>query len=482
MKSRHSAWRHPAVLVAFVLALGLGAGQPVSALANTAEHAERDQQRAPRRASSGDPSNQSPSAAGQTPSFPVEIAPDGREMRAGGLLVKFRDTASSTTRAASHSLAGARSATRIGPTHLYQVQVDSGTSSQALGTYRSQSNVEWAQPDYVVRAFFSPNDPFYAANSQWGLTKVNAAGAWDTTQGAYSTRIAILDCGILSTHADIVGKVVATVDYSGSPYGATDKCGHGTHVAGIAAATTNNGGGVAGLGFTVSLMNGKVLDDSGSGTIATVLNGIYWAADNGARVINMSLGGGSACSSAEQAAVNYAWARGVVIVAAAGNSGASTSSSPASCTHVISVAATNISDAKPSWSNYGTNVDVAAPGDEILSTYFNGGYTTISGTSMASPFVAGLAALLWSTPYASSNLSIENRILQTADHITGTGAYWTYGRINAAAAVAYVPPAIVPAPSGRGGAPSGSPSTTSSSRAGASASGSPSSPSPPNRR
>jgi hypothetical protein len=225
-----------------------------------------------------------------------------------------------------------------------------------------------------------------------------------------------------------------------------DLYGHGTHCAGIAAATTNNSIGVAGVGFNTSLMNVKVLGDNGSGQYSWIANGITWAADNGAKVISLSLGGSSG-SYTLQNAVNYAWNKGVVVVAAAGNNGNTASVYPAYYSNCIAVAATDQNDAKASFSTYGSWVDVAAPGVSIYSTLPNHSnsigttnYGSLSGTSMSTPHVAGLAALVWATSYGTSNTSVRSRIESTADAISGTGTYWKYGRINANKAVAGVTP------------------------------------------
>src|SRR5207244_3686628 len=140
--------------------------------------------------------------------------------------------------------------------------------------------------------------------------------------------------------------------------------------------------------------------------------------------------------------INYAWARNVVIVAAAGNNGLSDVGAPANCSHVISVAATDSADARASFSTWGAGVSVAAPGVGIYSTNFVGDYEAMSGTSMAAPFVSGLAGLIWATQYGTSNESVADRLLNTADQVPGTGTYWSHGRINAAAAVAAPAPTV----------------------------------------
>lgn len=404
-----------------------------------------------------------------------ETAPDGRPAVAGRILVGFKPGTAPAAQQAAHQAAGVRSTSALSTastvttasTALQNVSVadvTSGTTAQALAAYRSQPDVAWAEPDYVKRATLIPNDPCFSAATavcsvpQYGPQKISAPAAWDVTQGSAATRVAILDCGVytesstvtspdgLKGHPDLRGKVVGEINFTTSTHGADDYCDHGTMMAGIAGARTNVSPaiGIAGVGFNVSLLNGKVLDDNGDGSDSGVASGITWATDNGAKVISMSLGGPGPCSNTLQTAVDYAWARNVVIVSAAGNGdtdgvGDPAPESPGNCNHVIAVGATDQNDQRASFSNYGLAVPLAAPGVAILSTDYFGGYRTVSGTSPATPHVAGVAGLLWSTPYGTSNQAIVNRLLATADRITGTGSIWANGRVNAAAAVATVP-------------------------------------------
>lgn len=383
--------------------------------------------------------------------FEEELAPDGRPMRAGSLLVQFRSSASQSARDSAHRDAAVVAVEPLRQAQSVRVQVPRGEVEKSLQAYRARGDVERVEPDYVLRALSTPNDPRYG--EQYGLPRIAAPAAWDQTHSSSSVRVAILDCGIYSSsstyigpdgqpgHADVRGKVVLEQNFTTSPNGADDYCNHGTHVAGIAAASTNNATGVAGVGYDAAIINGKVLDDTGSGSTAWIANGIRWAADNGAKVINMSLGGSGSCSFTFQSAIDYAWSRGVVIVAAAGNSNLNGASQPANCNHVIAVAATDQNDGRASFSNYGANVDVAAPGVGILSSDFVGSYASFSGTSMASPHVAGLAALVWSTSHGTSNQAVMDRIMATADQIAGTGSLWTAGRVNAGTAVSGSGPA-----------------------------------------
>jgi thermitase len=378
------------------------------------------------------------------------LTPTGAEVVADRLVVAFKPTTNVQAFADVHQQASARGAglARAVATPAPGVQlVDvSGAVSleQAARAYRTDARVRYAEPDFVVHATTTtPNDPLFA--QQYGMTKIKAPFAWDATKGSGTVKVAVLDCGIYDVtsaafnapgHPDINGKVVAHIDFTGSSTGADDFCDHGTMTAGIVAANTNNGIGVAGVGFNTSLMNGKVLDDNGSGTSTMVTNGIRWAADNGARVINMSLGNSlSTCPQIFQDAIDYAWGKGVVIVASAGNSSLPFAGSPANCNHVLAVGATDQNDQRPAFSNFGANVQVAAPGVGIVSTNFDGNYEAFDGTSESAPHVAGLAALVWATSFGTSNEAVVARIKSTADPIAGTGTLWVNGRINAAAAV-----------------------------------------------
>ena len=195
-------------------------------------------------------------------------------------------------------------------------------------------------------------------------------------------------------------------------------------------------------------MSVKVLDNNGSGYYSWIANGIIWAADNGAKVINLSLGGTSS-SFTLQNAVNYAWNKGAVVVAAAGNRNSTSRFYPAYYSNSMATAATDQNDKKASFSTYGSWVDVAAPGVDIFSTYNNDGYVTLSGTSMAAPFVSGLAGLIFGFHPDWNNIQVRDKLQSSSDQIPGTGSYWTYGRINACKAVDCIllpTPTITPTP------------------------------------
>jgi thermitase len=317
------------------------------------------------------------------------------------------------------------------------LRVPNGNASAIARQIRGLPGVRDAYADVLASADLTVNDP--QLGKEWALKTIQAATAWDTSQGS-GVKVAVLDCGIDTGHPDLAGKTVLERNFTASPT-TNDLCNHGTHVAGTIAANTDNSVGVAAVAPGAMVLNGKVLNDTGSGFFSSIDTAIQWAADNGAKVISMSLGGTTTCPTGTQAAANYAWSKGAVIVAAAGNSSVAGAMAPANCQNVIGVAATDSRDTMASFSNFGPEVDVGAPGVSILSTVnptLNAGkeYASFSGTSMATPHVAGVLALIWATSPGASPAAVRDRLFTTADQTAGTGTSWTYGRINAAAAVA----------------------------------------------
>jgi thermitase len=353
------------------------------------------------------------------------------------ILVKFKPDVTLPETAEIHRQLGGQVKETIPGIGVQVVKVPKGQVMAKVKAYSANAKVAYAEPDFVVQAMDIPNDPGFA--NQWGIVKIQAPQAWDVTTGSSNISIAILDTGVDMNHPDLANKIISNINFSSSNT-TDDVYGHGTAVAGIAAAITNNGIGVAGLGYSATIMNVKVLGDDGVGYWSWIAQGIIWAADNGAKVINLSLGGSSGSSTVESA-INYAWNKGVVIVAAAGNYGNSAPCFPAYYTNCIAVAGTDSLDRLAGWSDYGDWVDVAAPGVNILSTYLssiNGGYNFMSGTSMASPHVAGLAALVFTVVNDSNgngrlNDEVRARIQANCDDIgvSGIGS----GLINAYKAV-----------------------------------------------
>lgn len=349
------------------------------------------------------------------------------------LLVKFKPGAAASAKANVHAAVGGKDLGMLGEgkSAWSLVEVPKGQEKAMKEKYMKNPNVEVAELDFTMYKMATPNDPLLS--SQYHHGKVNTYGAWDVLAGSNKT-IAIIDTGIDADHPDLKGKLVPGKAFGLFNFSTNDDQGHGTHCAGIAAGTGNNGVGISGIDQTAKLMPVKVLNFLGSGSTSDIINGVYFAADNGADVLSMSLGGGS-FSQAFQDAINYAWGKNKIIVAAAGNDGVSTYSYPAAYSNVVSVAATDENDLKTSWSNYGTWVDVAAPGNNIYSSTNDGKYGLMSGTSMATPLVSGLMALTWGKNPMASNAAVVDRVVSTADNTAGVGSLFLHGRVNAFNAV-----------------------------------------------
>lgn len=289
----------------------------------------------------------------------------------------------------------------------------------------------------LYKALLTPSDPLYAGY-QYDLkpATTDMERAWDTTTGSTSVKVCVADTGQFRGHQDFQGVAWGEWrDFVGGKANAYDDNGHGTHVTGTIGAATNNGKGIAGIAH-VTIAGAKVLNRQGSGTVSGVANGITWCADTGAHVINLSLGGGY--SSTIEAAVNYAAGKGVLVVAAAGNSGPCSNcvDYPARLPAAFAVACTNAGNAQCSYSSEGPEVDIAAPGDRIASTYpplsscgkrNTNCYVLMSGTSMSTPHVAGLAALVKSANPAFTAADLRSRITSTALDLGAAGSDAEFG-------------------------------------------------------
>lgn len=325
-----------------------------------------------------------------------------------------------------------------------------------LKQLKNEPGVIYAERNGMGYIAMYPNDPYYSPY-QWHMTRIGMEAAWDINTGS-GTIVAIVDTGVKQALADLaLTNFMAGYDFINNDNDPLDDHGHGSHVCGTVAQSTNNNLGVTGIAYNCTIMPVKVLDAAGYGSYTAIANGIYYATDNGADIINMSLGGTSS-STTLQDAVNYAWNNGVVVICAAGNNNSSAAFYPAAYPVCISISATNSADGKADYSNYGSTIDMCAPGgdtvdrngdgymDGILQNTFGAsgdGYYFYTGTSMASPHVAGVAALLKTQDPARTNAQIRSILESTAEDLgtAGWDQYFGYGIVDAEAALAGPAPA-----------------------------------------
>ena len=323
----------------------------------------------------------------------------------------------------------------------YEVEFgEIGLVENLIQDIRQSINVVYVEKKELHESFLTPNDTYFTNsfnNGMWCLYQINAPQAWDISTGDASVVVAVTDNAIQVNHPDLVNKLVpgrdvVDGDNDPSPCGGNDGF-HGSHVSGTVGAETNNNQGVASIGYNISVMPIKIGNCS-TGALTGGYDGIIWAVDNGADAVNMSWGGGG-FSNYGQNVCNYAWNNGVILIAAAGNNNSSQQFYPAAYDNVVSVAATTSGDAKSSFSQYGTWIDVSAPGSQILSTNEGTGYQFSQGTSMASPMVAGLVGLMISHAPSASPSDIVGCLLSSADDINGANPNYQgqlgSGRINA---------------------------------------------------
>lgn len=375
------------------------------------------------------------------------------------ILVKFKSTLSEPFIEATIAYYQSKRIKRIPKLNIYQLQIPEDiTVEEMVYSMNQNPDVEYAEPNYIFHITVTPNDTLFThqyalhnSGQEIGIpgspqgkerADIKAPEAWEETKGDEDVIIAVIDTGVDLSHPDIKNKVESTGrDFVNDDFDATDDHGHGTHVAGIAAAETNNNEGVAGVAWNAKILAVKAMDAEGGGFYSEVIDAIRWAADNGADVINISLGGDAASQALEQA-LSYAYQKDIVIVAAAGNDEEAVLYPAAYDEYCLAVAATDYNDIRPSWSNFGPEIDVAAPGERILSCvptwYFGPGslpYGYGYGTSMATPHVAGLAALIKSIKPWLTATEIMNMIRYSADDINATeypgkDEFVGYGRLN----------------------------------------------------
>lgn len=393
-----------------------------------------------------------------------DLAIDSSNYDAHRIIVAMRSNATATSPAAAH----VQSASVDLGDGLYRVTLPNGVNvAQGLAYYQSQVYVRYAQPDYVVSLSKTPNDPSFS--QQWGLNNTGQSGgtpnadisapeAWNISTGSGRTIVAVIDSGVDYTHPDLAANIwtnrgeiagngidddrdgyiddVHGWDFANNDNNPMDDHGHGTHVAGIIGAVGNNGVGVDGVNWKVQIMPLKFLTASGTGNLSNAIRALNFAVAHGATVSNNSYSGGG-YYQAFYDAVKAAQAKGHIFVAAAGNNSVNTDSSPAypssyNLDNIVSVAAVDRNDNLASFSNYGVGtVDIAAPGVNIYSTYKNNNYITMSGTSMAAPFVTGAIALLRDLHPNWSYQQVISQIYGSVDPMSSLkGKVKTGGRLN----------------------------------------------------
>jgi len=416
--------------------------------------------------------------------YPISAYPGAQRtarFAPGEILVKFKKGLSKEHAERIHRSRGFKVAGRLKRVPIERIKIPDGWSvEEAVSFYRADPDVEYAEPNYIRRAFRTPNDPRF--EDLWGLhntgqtggavdADIDAPEAWDMQRDCSSVVIAVLDTGADLDHEDLkenIWKNTGEDWANGSPgnngvdndgngkiddyYGWDFVPGensdndpsddnapdyHGTHVAGIIAARGNNSVGITGVCWSASIMILKILDSGGVGTVAEEIAAIGYAIDKGAKIINLSLGG-AGYSTGEYGAIKMAGDAGILFVTAAGNEGTDNDESPLyppsyDLDNIISVTATDHSDELPSWANFGlASVDVAAPGVDIYSTRAGDSYQYISGSSMAAPYVAGLAALTWAYHGELTYDQVKGIIFNGVDPNSSLeGNILSGGRVNA---------------------------------------------------
>ncbi len=382
----------------------------------------------------------------------IEYAPDQ-------VLVKFKPTL--TTQAVKTTLAAyeTKMMKRIPRIDVYQLRIPEGTTvEEMLYVLRQNPDIEYAAPNYKAYIAVTPNDPLFylqyalrntgqeigIPGSPAGKARadIKATTAWDETKGDEEVLIAVIDTGVEFEHPDLQDKIASNGrDFVNDDFDAADDNAHGTFVAGVIAAKTDNNEGIAGVAWNCKILPVKAMDEEGSGYYSWIVEGIIWAVDNGASVINLSLGGDVGDPSLESA-VKYAYDNDVVIAAAAGNDSSSVIYPAAYEAYCLAVAATDYDDMRTDWSNFGPEVDIAAPGERIVGpvpTWYWGPdslpYAFGEGTSASTAHVTGLAALIKSIKPWLTSSEVMNVIRYSADDVNsseypGEDEFIGYGRIN----------------------------------------------------
>src|SRR4051812_21329110 len=343
------------------------------------------------------------------------------------LIVKLAAGLTSDQQATLIARDGGTETKAIAPLRLHVIEVDDADADATLANYRGDDQVVSAELDKTRAVGTTPGD--FAYGNQWSLPKIGWDNLYGSVHALSTATVAVLDTGVDASHEDLQHQLAAGTSILDGSAGTTDPNGHGTEMAGIVAAETDNTVGIAGVGYEgVKVMPVTVLGADGTGQDSDVISGVVYAVDHGADVILMSFSNGG-FSPSLQDAIDYAWDSNVVVVAATGNGGASTPTFPAGDRGVVGVSNTDQDDALNTSSNYGDDTFLAAPGTDILTTTAGGGYASVTGTSAAAAIVAGAAGLMRATSIGASNGVIVSRLAKNAD-AAGTATQTGNGRLN----------------------------------------------------
>jgi subtilisin family serine protease len=363
-------------------------------------------------------------------------SPEAADHVFGRLLAQPRLGASANGVATALTKHGARLERILDRINIHVLQVPEPALDRVATALMQTGMFTFVEPDYIMRSSGDviPTDPYFS--SQWHLSAIKAPTAWGITTGSPNVIIAVIDSGADWTHPDLAPNLVTGWNFLTGTSITQDNAGHGTAVSGSAAAASNNGEGVAGVSWGARIMPLQVLDATTGASYSSVASAITYAADHGARIISISLCGPSS-SSALQSAESYAWNKGSVIFAAAGNASSSALTYPAADPNVVSVSASDQNGTFASFSNYGNWIDISAPGNYILTTVLGGSYGSWYGTSFSTPIAAGVGALILSVKPGLSASNLVSLLEQNADDLgtPGWDQYFGYGQVNAYKAV-----------------------------------------------
>jgi len=357
------------------------------------------------------------------------------EFAPGRILVEPQAGLTADDFARDLKLHGAGKARKLGQSNIHVIDVPHGSEKAIANKLKHNPHFKFAELDQRVEIAATANDPYLG--SEWHISKIGANTAWDKTQGAGVT-IAILDSGIDASHPDLAPHLVPGYNTYDNNTDTSDICGHGTQVAGSAAAAMNNAVGVTGVAGQAKIMPvriGYLSSGACYGFYSSIASGITYAADHGARIANISYAY-MPTSSAVISAANYMKSKGGLVFVSAGNYNRDEGFTPT--TSMIAVSATDTTDARASFSSYGSFVSLSAPGTNIYTTNQGGGYGYVAGTSFSSPIAAAVGALVMAANPSLSSAQVENILFTTAVDLGSAGRdiYFGYGRVNAAAAVA----------------------------------------------